>query len=75
LINYYGRWRKKEIVPKHIMGKPQAFQFENSVLSGIEDYHTYLSTLYGDYMQLPPEDRRESHTTIMRYKQQPASDE
>jgi lipopolysaccharide cholinephosphotransferase len=68
LVNYYGRWRKKEIILKCIMGKPQVYPFENMMLTGVENPHGYLSALYENYMQAPPEEKRERHTSFMRYK-------
>lgn len=68
LINYYGRWRKKEITTKSIIGQPQAYPFENIILTGVENANTYLSTLYGNYKQLPPEEKRINHINSMCYK-------
>lgn len=33
-------------------------KFENTTFMGAKDYDGYLTHLYGDYMQLPPEDKR-----------------
>ena len=33
-------------------------EFEGRKFQAIEDYDTYLTTLYGDYMQLPPVEKR-----------------
>lgn len=35
--------------------------FENDKYSAIESYDKYLKSIYGDYMQLPPEDERATH--------------
>lgn len=35
--------------------------YENITVMGMRDYHTYLSYKYGDYMQLPPENKRKIH--------------
>lgn len=35
--------------------------FEGKVFSGIKDYDSYLSFKYGDYMELPPEEKRKVH--------------
>jgi len=68
LINYYGRWREKEIIQKSIFGTPQTYPFENITLYGVANPNTYLSALYGNYMQLPPETKRMKHTNVMCYK-------
>ncbi len=36
-------------------------QFEDGVFPMPHNYDTYLTALYGDYMQIPPEDKRETH--------------
>lgn len=37
------------------------YEFENTTVTIPRDYDSYLKTLYGDYMQLPPEDKRIQH--------------
>lgn len=36
-------------------------KYENITVMGMRDYDTYLSYKYGNYMQLPPEDKRKVH--------------
>lgn len=36
--------------------------FENTVFPGFKDAYDYLSSLYGDYMVLPPEEKRVVHS-------------
>ncbi|NLM20329.1 MAG: LicD family protein [Peptococcaceae bacterium] len=38
-----------------------SFSFEGQSFPGIRDYDEYLSFKFGDYMQLPPKDRRKVH--------------
>ena len=68
LINYYGIWGKKEIVRQEVFGQPQVYPFENITLTGVTNADAYLSTLYGNYMQLPPETKRLIHNFGMYYK-------
>lgn len=35
--------------------------FEGKVFQGIKDYDSYLSFKFGDYMELPPADKRKAH--------------
>ena len=39
-----------------------SYEFEGHDYWGFRDYDEYLSSLYGDYMTLPPESERETHT-------------
>lgn len=41
------------------------YDFEGEKFTGVQDYDKYLTTLYGDYMQLPPEDQRENRHQIV----------
>lgn len=41
------------------------YTFEGETFRGVKDYHGYLTALYGDYMQLPPEDKRENRHQII----------
>lgn len=59
--NHYGAWGVKEIVPVSAFEPCQEYQFEEVSLSGVNNAHLYLSTLYKDYMKLPPENKRHIH--------------
>ena len=57
-ITYYANlaWGtgRKELVPA------QCVEFEKGLFPITVDYNTYLTCIYGNYMQLPPEDKRVS---------------
>lgn len=57
LVWGYGR---KEIVPKEIFDKTVTVPFETRQFCAFKEYDYYLKQVYGDYMQLPPEDKRRS---------------
>ena len=38
--------------------------FEDREFMAIKEYDSYLRSVYGDYMQLPPEEKRHSPHTI-----------
>jgi len=62
-----GAYREKEILPKTIWTEYTELPFENRSFKAIADYDTYMSSIYGDYMQLPPEEKRVSHHTFKAY--------
>ena len=41
------------------------YSFEGEIFKGPKNYDRYLSTLYGDYMELPPEGERENRHQII----------
>lgn len=67
-INYFGHWRSHEIFPADVFGSPVDYAFEGLMLSGVSRPDAYLSQLYGDYMQLPPPEKRLAHTETIFYK-------
>ena len=52
---------EKTIITKSVIGQRKEYEFEGHKFFGPEDYDTYLSALYGDYMWIPPEGRRRIH--------------
>ena len=42
-------------------------EFEGNSFKAIKNYDKYLSNLYGDYMKLPPVEKRISHHTFKAY--------
>ena len=48
-------------VPRALFDEIVDYQFNDITVKGFKDYDTYLKRVYGDYMQLPPEDQRVSH--------------
>lgn len=63
--NIMGAYRTREIVPVEFYGKGKLYQFEDMELCGMELYDEYLKYTYGNYMQLPPEDKRKTHFKIL----------
>lgn len=47
--------------------QPKWFEFEGEEFPGPSNYDAYLRSLYGDYMQLPPEDKRGTRHNIEVY--------
>ncbi len=59
--NMYGNWREKELSPRDIFGEPVLYDFEGIQVYGPQNADLYLSTLYGDYMKLPPIEKQVTH--------------
>lgn len=78
--NYINRWNDKEtkrlgfyygvtrwlnaVTPRYIYGKPEYVDFEDAKLPVPEHWHEYLTQMFGDYMKLPPVEKRQSHHLI-----------
>lgn len=59
----------KLIMKKENYGNPVKVDFEDGVFNAPEKYHEVLTLGYGDYMQLPPIEKRQPyHTGITYYK-------
>ena len=55
----------KETLKSEWVSEITYYPFENRSYPGISDYDSYLSYFYGDYMKLPPEDKRNHHGRLM----------
>ena len=49
------------VMPKEVLGTPIPCKFEDIEVLGVAQPDTYLKMKYGNYMQLPPEDKRRQH--------------
>lgn len=58
LGNIFGFWTEKEYFKKNIYEDLVLHDFENLKLPIPKEYDTYLTQMYGNYMQLPPEEKR-----------------
>ncbi len=61
---YYGA---KEIMKKEVFSDKVQVEFEGRKFWAPVGYDAYLRKLYGDYMQLPPEEKRKSHHDFEAY--------
>lgn len=56
-----GAYGSREIMLKETLGTPKLYQFEDTVVYGVENPDQYLTHLYREWRKLPPEDRRVTH--------------
>ena len=61
LVNYCGAWGNKEVFPAEWLGEGTNAFFEGLTVSIPQEYDKYLTHIYGDYMQLPPVEKRITH--------------
>ena len=61
LRNFGGAWKDKEIVKATWFMNSCKLWFEDLEVLAPLDYHDYLTHIYGDYMQLPPVEKRIAH--------------
>ena len=58
---YSDAYLSKAMWPKEWTNEKILMPFEDTEIAIPKMYHEYLTFLYGDYMQLPPEGKREGH--------------
>lgn len=63
-ISNYGKWT----IPVSAFDEMIDMEFEDTVFKVPKGYDLYLTHGYGDYMQLPPEDKRENRHQIIKVK-------
>ena len=61
IANYNGAWGEKEIVPAEWYGDGAILTFEGIKCRVPVEYDKWLTQVYGDYMTLPPEEKRITH--------------
>ncbi len=56
-----GAGYPKEIINRSWIAENELMQFEDTSFPGSKQYHEYMTAFYGDYMTLPPENKRYTH--------------
>ena len=64
LANHGGAWGHKEIIPSEWYGDGTMLKFDGIDVRVPIKYDRWLTQVYGDYMQLPPEEKRHPHHYI-----------
>lgn len=58
VVNSMSTYRSREIMEKRIYGEPTRYKFEDFYVYGPEKADEYLTLLYKNWRQFPPEDKR-----------------
>lgn len=61
VMNFFGAYVKKEIVPREWFGAGQKYLFEDVMLNGPSEYDIYLRQFYGDYTVPPSDEHKDKH--------------
>lgn len=61
VVNNSGAWLEKEIIPREWLAETTEMTFEGIKVQASAEYRNWLTYVYGDYMQLPPEKDRKGH--------------
>lgn len=64
LINHSGMWGEKEIVPANWFTETCQLQFEGLTVTAPKEYDKMLTHFYGNYMELPPVEKRVTHHLV-----------
>lgn len=66
IMNFMGSYKFKSVMDREkIYAEGAMYDFEGHKFHAPKDYNAYLSQIYGDYMKLPPEDKRNWHQTVI----------
>lgn len=68
LSTYYGF--EKESFPTNYFDNLKLYSFENHEYYGFLNANGYLERMYGDYMSVPPKNKRISHTQYKFYRKE-----
>lgn len=64
IMNFMGSYKFRSIMNREEIYKDGAmYNFEGYMFNAPKEYDKYLTQIYGDYMKLPPEDKRNWHET------------
>lgn len=67
ICNFAGAWGKREIAQSNWFQFTIKHVFEGRYFNIPAGYHEYLSTVYGNYMELPPVEKRVTHHGNVAY--------
>lgn len=67
VTNLHGNYKLKEILKASFFDEFCELEFEGHKLMAIKEYDEYLKDHYGNYMELPPENKRITHHHFKAY--------
>ena len=67
VISLGSPYRTIDIHDRELFEKLTTISFENNFYYAIEGYDAFLTKIYGDYMKLPPEEKRITHHDFIPY--------
>lgn len=66
-VSYAGGYKNKEYCDSSYFQSSIKKEFENIFINVPVGYHDYLTNIFGDYMKLPPVEKRQSHHSHYYY--------
>ena len=70
IMNFMGSYKFKSIMNREeIYAEGALYEFEGHMLYAPKEFDKYLTQIYGDYHQLPPEQERNWHKTFILQEQ------
>ena len=63
-----GSYRLREVMEQKAFAEYITIEFENCQFQAIKAYDAYLTKHYNNYMELPPEEKRQTHHTYKAYR-------
>ena len=69
-----SKYKTEEVIDREGYVDLIDVEFEGKKYHGPSNYDRYLSQLYGDYMQMPPEEKRKTHHTFKVYRRKSSNE-
>lgn len=67
-MNFFTIYKARDRMKKNILFTEAEYSFEGHTYVGSKYYDEFLSHMYGDYMKMPPENKRRTHSIDAYWK-------